>query len=82
MLIKLIFLSIIKYKITPIQVDIDVAIGIIINPKLLKKEILIIRFTKTIKDEILKGVIVLSLAKKNLQIFLRRKMQVYRIQSI
>ena len=31
---------------------------------ILKKEILIIRFTKTIKDEILKGVIVLSLAKK------------------
>ena len=67
--------------ITPSQVDIVVAIGIITNPRVLKKEMLIIKFIKTIKDEILKGIIVLSLAK-NLQIFLRRKMQVYRIQSI
>ena len=50
--------------ITPSQVDIVVAIGIITNPRVLKKEMLIIKFIKTIKDEILNGVMVLSLAKK------------------
>jgi hypothetical protein len=37
---------------TPIQVEIEVAIGIIIKPILLKKEMLIKIFTITIKAEI------------------------------
>ena len=38
--------------ITPTQVEIEVAIGIIRKPILLKKLILIITFKKTIKEEI------------------------------
>ena len=37
---------------TPIQVEIEVARGIIRNPNLLKKLILIVTFKKTIKEEI------------------------------
>ena len=46
--------------------DIEVAIGIIINPISLKKVKLIEIFNKTIKTEIWNGVFVLSLAKKKL----------------
>ena len=60
--------------ITPTQVEIDVAIGIIRNPTLLKKPTLIKIFKKTINDEIKKGVFVLSLAKKKLdKIFISAK---------
>ena len=52
----------------------DVAIGIIIKPILLKKLMLIKIFKKTIKIEMYKGVLVLSLAKKKLdKIFIKAK---------
>ena len=65
-----------KYKNinTPIQVEMEVAMGIIKNPILLKKLILIITFKKTIIEEMKNGVVVLSLAKKKLaKIFTKAK---------
>ena len=53
-----------KYITTPIQVDMEVAIGIIIKPSLSKKLKLIDTFKKTIKEEMQNGSLVLSLAKK------------------
>ena len=48
---KLFFFNKYKKIKTPIHVDIDVAIGIIKNPKVLKKLKLIITFKQTINEE-------------------------------
>ena len=51
---------------TPVQVEIEVAIGIITKPYLLKRLTLKSIFKETTKQEIKKGVLVLFLAKKKL----------------